>query len=127
MASWAVEHAGRFKAACTERACNNLVTMEYTADVAGMTTLLLILHSEQNLRCPVGQAEELFTALRMLGASRSCTVNRAPGRPGGGGRRLTGRGSYDPILIKLLQYPSEQTIADSFAAPTANDGPVRQR
>ncbi|HEY1641900.1 MAG TPA: S9 family peptidase [Streptosporangiaceae bacterium] len=95
MTSWTVGHTSRFRAACSERACNNLLTMEYTADIAGfirsyvgvdhltnpaeyqrqspvsyvadMTTPLLILHSEQDLRCPVSQAEELFVALRMLG------------------------------------------------------------
>ena len=95
MTSWTVGHTSRFKAACSERACNNLLTMEYTADIAGfirsyvgvdhvqnpaeylrqspvsyvadITTPLLILHSEQDLRCPVSQAEELFVALRMLG------------------------------------------------------------
>jgi dipeptidyl aminopeptidase/acylaminoacyl peptidase len=95
MTSWTVGHDSRFKAACSERACNNLLTMEYTADIGGfvrsyvgvdhlrnpaeylrqspvsyvtdMTTPLLILHSEQDLRCPVSQAEELFVALRLLG------------------------------------------------------------
>ena len=28
---------------------------------------MLILHSEQDLRCPISQAEELFVALRLLG------------------------------------------------------------
>jgi dipeptidyl aminopeptidase/acylaminoacyl peptidase len=32
-----------------------------------MTTPVLILHSEEDLRCPVNQAEELFVALRLLG------------------------------------------------------------
>ncbi|HMG62686.1 MAG TPA: prolyl oligopeptidase family serine peptidase, partial [Streptosporangiaceae bacterium] len=36
----------------------------YAAD---MTTPVLILHSEDDLRCPVSQAEELFVALRRLG------------------------------------------------------------
>ena len=35
MTSWTIGHTGRFKAACSERACNNLLTMEYTADIAG--------------------------------------------------------------------------------------------
>jgi dipeptidyl aminopeptidase/acylaminoacyl peptidase len=95
MTSWAVGHTDRFKAACSERACNNLTTMEHTADIAGfmrsyigrdhlstpdaytrhspvtyvrdMTTPMLILHSEDDLRCPIGQAEEMFVALRLLG------------------------------------------------------------
>ena len=95
MTSWAIGHTDRFKAACSERACNNLTTMEHSADIAGflrsyigadhlsapeayvrhspvtyvkdMTTPLLILHSEEDLRCPIAQAEELFVALRLLG------------------------------------------------------------
>ena len=30
-------------------------------------TPLLIIHSEQDLRCPIAQAEELFTGLKLLG------------------------------------------------------------
>ncbi|HEV2370568.1 MAG TPA: S9 family peptidase [Streptosporangiaceae bacterium] len=95
MTSWAVGHTNRFKAACSERACNNLTTMEHSSDIAGfirsyigrdhlsapeaytrhspvtyvkdMTTPLLIIHSEDDLRCPIAQAEELFVALRRLG------------------------------------------------------------
>ena len=95
MTSWAVGHTDRFKAACSQAACNNLTTMEHSADIAGflrsyvgrdhlaapdayarhspvtyvkdMTTPLLILHSEDDLRCPIAQAEELFVALRLLG------------------------------------------------------------
>jgi dipeptidyl aminopeptidase/acylaminoacyl peptidase len=95
MTSWAVGHTDRFKAACSERAANNLTTMEHSDDVAGflrgyiehdhlsapeayarhspvtyvkdMMTPLLIIHSEDDLRCPIAQAEELFVALRLLG------------------------------------------------------------
>ena len=95
MTSWAIGHTTRFRAACSERACNNLLTMEHSADIAGfvrsyigrdhvtdpaaylaqspvtyvadMTTPVLILHSEDDLRCPISQAEELFVALRRLG------------------------------------------------------------
>jgi dipeptidyl aminopeptidase/acylaminoacyl peptidase len=95
MTSWAIGHTDRFKAACSERACNNLTTMEHSADIAGflrtyigqdhlaapeayarhspvtyardMTTPLLILHSDDDRRCPIAQAEELFVALRLLG------------------------------------------------------------
>ena len=35
--------------------------------VSEMTTPLLIIHSEDDLRCPINQAEELFVALRLLG------------------------------------------------------------
>ena len=42
-----------------------------------MTTPLLIVHSENDLRCPVNQAEELFVALRLLG--RTPEFVRFPG------------------------------------------------
>jgi dipeptidyl aminopeptidase/acylaminoacyl peptidase len=105
MTSWAVGHTSRFRAACSERACNNLLTMEHSADIAGfirsyvgpdhlsdpdaylrqspvsyvrdMTTPLLIVHSEDDLRCPINQAEELFVALRLLG--REPVMYRFPG------------------------------------------------
>jgi dipeptidyl aminopeptidase/acylaminoacyl peptidase len=105
MSSWAIGHTDRFRAACSERACNNLLTMEHSADIAGyirsyvgpdhltdpgaylrqspvsyvreMTTPLLILHSEDDLRCPISQAEELFVALRLLG--RDPVMYRFPG------------------------------------------------
>ena len=95
MTSWIVGHTDRFLAACSERAVNNLLTMEHTSDYAStfdaylgvrglddpgeylrqspityvrhMETPVLILHSEEDLRCPVSQAEELFVALRLLG------------------------------------------------------------
>ena len=95
MTSWAIGHTERFKAACSERACNNLLTLEANSDIGGtfravvgqthlenpqaylrqspityvskMTTPVLILHSDDDLRCPVSQGEELFIALRLLG------------------------------------------------------------
>ncbi|HEX3460086.1 MAG TPA: S9 family peptidase [Acidimicrobiales bacterium] len=95
MASWMVGHTDRFRAALSERAANNLLMLEQLSDMAtgfrtyvgvshldnpdaylrqspisyvrAITTPLLIVHSEDDLRCPVGQAEELFVALRLLG------------------------------------------------------------
>lgn len=95
MTTWIVGHTNRFAAACSERAVNNLLTMEHTSDIAtvfedyvgrrhiedpdeyrrqspmthvrNIETPVLILHSEQDLRCPIEQSEELFIALRLLG------------------------------------------------------------
>jgi dipeptidyl aminopeptidase/acylaminoacyl peptidase len=95
MTSWTVAHTNRFKAACSERAVNNMASEDWTSDIAtafrfelGTTffeepqeyerispiayvkdidTPLLIVHSENDLRCPVEQAEQLFVALRLLG------------------------------------------------------------
>lgn len=105
MTSWIIGHTDLFEAACSERACNDLLALESTSDVATafrayvgathledpgaylsrspitfaahMTTPLLILHSDDDLRCPVGQAEALFAALRLLG--REPLLVRFPG------------------------------------------------
>ena len=94
MTSWIVSHTNRFKAACSERAVNNLVSMYGSSDVGWVfkgyhgefvhddvetylqispwtyakqiETPLLILHSENDLRCNIEQAEVLFTTLRLL-------------------------------------------------------------
>ena len=94
MTTWlAAHHGARFRAGCTERAANDIVALEAASDVAsafrGFTGLvhfenptalerqspsafaskielpLLIIHSEGDLRCPVGQADALFTVLRL--------------------------------------------------------------
>jgi dipeptidyl aminopeptidase/acylaminoacyl peptidase len=93
MTSWIVGHTDRFRAACSERAGNNFILEGGTADLGwafrgefgaywfeapdaylamspstyatNITTLLLILHSENDLRCPIGHAEELFAILRL--------------------------------------------------------------
>jgi dipeptidyl aminopeptidase/acylaminoacyl peptidase len=95
MTSWIVGKTNRFKAACSERGVNQMVSMygssdigwafkgyhgEFVHDAVDMylqmspwtyakeiETPLLILHSEQDLRCNVEQAEQLFTTLRLLG------------------------------------------------------------
>ncbi len=95
LTSWLVGHTDRFAAACSERAVNNLASIDWSSDVAGwfgweigvspleapevyrrlspvthvrsIATPLLILHSEDDLRCPVEQADALFVAMRMLG------------------------------------------------------------
>lgn len=95
LTSWLVGHCDRFAAACSERAVNNMESIEWSSDIAGwfrweagvdhiehpeayrrmspvgsvreIDTPLLILHSENDLRCPIEQADALFVALRMLG------------------------------------------------------------
>jgi len=94
MTSWIVGHTDRFRAACSERAVNNFVLEGGSSDIshatksfvgahwfeapeaylklspstyaANITTPLLILHSEDDLRCPIGNAEDLFGILRIL-------------------------------------------------------------
>jgi dipeptidyl aminopeptidase/acylaminoacyl peptidase len=115
LTSWMVAHSDRFAAACSERSVNNLLSLEWTSDIStafrtelGVTHLddpeeylrmspiryvrnihtpLLIMHSEDDLRCPISQAEELFVALRML--DRDVEFVRFPGE----GHELSRSGS----------------------------------
>lgn len=92
--NWIIGHTDRFKCAVTDRSVVNLVSMSGTSDfprfdngywkanswdnpeefikqspltyVANVKTPLLIIHSEGDLRCPISQAEELFSALCQL-------------------------------------------------------------
>jgi dipeptidyl aminopeptidase/acylaminoacyl peptidase len=91
----AAKHGGRLRAVCSERAVNNLLTEEWSSDIGTMFRVehgpdpvrdpdeylrmspsvtaadidvpVLIVHSENDLRCPISQAEELFVTLRLLG------------------------------------------------------------
>ncbi|MHA6780590.1 alpha/beta hydrolase family protein [Pseudonocardia saturnea] len=95
LTTWLVANTDRFAAACSERAANNLESLEWDSDAAGLFqaeigvshldapevdraqspvhqvrdihTPLLIIHSEGDLRCPPSQADQLFVALRLLG------------------------------------------------------------
>jgi dipeptidyl aminopeptidase/acylaminoacyl peptidase len=116
MATWlAGRHGDRFKAICSERAVNNMITEEFTSDIAtvfrveigpspidvpeeyvrispirfvrDISVPMLILHSEQDYRCPISQAEELFVAMRLLG--KDVTFYRFPGE----GHELSRSGS----------------------------------
>lgn len=94
LTNWIVTHTDRFAAACSERGVSNLLSLEYTSDAAGqfsteigvqcvddpdeymrmspikyvkdLNTPLLIMHSEDDLRCPLEQAMQLFTACQLL-------------------------------------------------------------
>jgi dipeptidyl aminopeptidase/acylaminoacyl peptidase len=96
MTNWIVGHTDRFRAAVSMRGLSNFVSMYGTSDIGTffcerellgdpreqlerylrmspityvdrVTTPLLILHGEQDLRCPLEQAEQLFVALRRRG------------------------------------------------------------
>jgi acylaminoacyl-peptidase len=107
MTSWIVGHTDRFKAACSERAVNDQRTMFGTSDIghafnsvavggampwedparyaerspltyaSRIVTPLLIVHSEEDYRCPIEQAEQLFVALKKL--KREVLFVRFPG------------------------------------------------
>jgi dipeptidyl aminopeptidase/acylaminoacyl peptidase len=101
----AARHGERFKAICSERAVNNLLSEEWSSDIAtffraehgpdhvadpaeytrmspsqfaaDIHVPMLLLHSEEDYRCPIAQAEELFVTLRVL--RRDVTFYRFPG------------------------------------------------
>ena len=93
LTNWIVGHDRRFAAAFTARSVSDMTSLMLTGDLAGIdpkifiganpwdepefyreaspityisscTTPLLIQHAEEDLRCPIGQAEELFAVLR---------------------------------------------------------------
>ena len=95
MTNWAVSHTDRFKAAVTMRCVSNMAVMFGTSDVGWylmdqfggavpwkdldrimdrspitfvdrIHTPLLILHSDNDLRCPISEGEQMFTALKFL-------------------------------------------------------------
>ena len=96
MTNWIIGHTDRFAAAVTQRSVTDLLSKYGTSDngpeqaesegggapwqntqhlwksspiayATQINTPLLILHSEEDHRCALGQAEELFAALRWLG------------------------------------------------------------
>ena len=97
MTNWIVGHTDRFRAAATQRSISNNVSAFGVSDIGwhfwehemgdaspwkdpqklverspltyvpNVKTPLLILHAERDLRCPIEQAEQFFTALRLHG------------------------------------------------------------
>jgi dipeptidyl aminopeptidase/acylaminoacyl peptidase len=95
MTSWLIGHGDRFRAAVSERAVNAIDSFTGSSDIGwnfardlygpdveaqrrqspltyadAVSTPLLIIHSEQDWRCPLEQAQRLYVALR----SRDATV-----------------------------------------------------
>lgn len=106
MATWlATRHGDRFRGICSERAANNMLTEEWSSDIAtafqpmqGVSVVadpgayvrispsqwakdimvpMLLIHSEEDFRCPISQAEEIWVTLRLMG--RDVTFYRFPG------------------------------------------------
>ncbi|MBT9259380.1 MAG: S9 family peptidase [Clostridiales bacterium] len=97
MTNWIITQTTRFKVAITDRSISNLYSMYGTSDIGfhfnrrelgdadlwadeekimerspirylpQVETPLLIVHSDQDLRCPIEQAEQLYIALKVLG------------------------------------------------------------
>ena len=106
LTNWLVGHTDRFKAAVTQRCVSNFYSFYGTSDIGwtfgehesggtpwadaekllryspisyvdSIHTPLLIIHNEQDLRCPIEQGEQMFTFLKRLG--RETEFVRIPG------------------------------------------------
>jgi dipeptidyl aminopeptidase/acylaminoacyl peptidase len=92
---WIVGHTNRFRAALAEAASTNFTTLYYLTDIPDVyrrdlggrpheipdvyrsrspityahrcTTPTLLVHGEEDLRCPIGEAEQFYRALRDVG------------------------------------------------------------
>ncbi|WP_338152474.1 S9 family peptidase [Indiicoccus explosivorum] len=95
MTNWIVGHTDRFKAAVTQRSISNWISFFGTSDIGyyfsdwqhgadmsepdrlwdisplkyaeNISTPLLILHAENDSRCPIEQAEQLYITLKSMG------------------------------------------------------------
>jgi dipeptidyl aminopeptidase/acylaminoacyl peptidase len=121
MTNWIVGHTDRFAAAVTQRSISNQISFFGTSDIGpecteretgfnawtnleetwkqsplayaeNVNTPLLIIHSDQDYRCPVEQAEELFAALRWMGREVELVIfqgeNHGLSRGGRPGNRI---------------------------------------
>ncbi|MDR0268569.1 S9 family peptidase [Paenibacillus sp.] len=106
MTNWIVGHTDRFQAAVTQRSISNWLSFYGVSDIGyhftedqiwgnawddfeklwkhspiayvkNVNTPLLILHGEQDMRCPIEQGEQLFVALKRLG--KKTQLIRFPG------------------------------------------------
>jgi len=139
MTNWIVGHTDRFKAAVTQRSISNQISFFGTSDIgpectegetgtnpwkdleaswrqspiayaANVNTPLLILHSTEDYRCALEQAEELFAALRWMGKTVELVIfegeNHGLSRGGRLGNRIERlrriRGWFEK---HLFQYP----------------------
>ena len=97
MVNWTVGHTDRFRAAVTDRSISDQISFYFSSDIGprfnsdqmggtpydnlehfwgksplkfvrNVKTPLLIIHSEEDYRCPVWQAYELFTQLKRQGS-----------------------------------------------------------
>lgn len=95
MTNWMVTHTDRFKAAATQRSISNWISFYGTSDIGpsfvefqlgrdltkadelwemsplahaeNASTPLLIIHGEEDLRCPLEQAEQFYIAMKKYG------------------------------------------------------------
>ncbi len=123
MTSWIIGHTDRFRAAVTQRAVNDLRSMFGSSDIgwdierefdgwpwtnpenytkcspltymSNVKTPVLIIHSEQDLRCNIEQADSMFAWLKVMG--KTVEYVRFPEEPHG----LSRHGRPDRRIARL--------------------------
>ena len=135
MVNWAISHTNRFKAAVTDRSICNWISFHGTSDIGyrfvprelhgsvpndferlweksplkhvkNVKTPCLIIHSEEDHRCPIEQAEQWFVALKNLNVPtkfvRFPNENHELSRSGRPDRRVFRLNEYLNWLAKYL-------------------------
>lgn len=126
MTTWIIGHTQRFNAAVTQRCVSNLISMWGSSDfnwafqetfgnkapyedieilwecspikhIGAAKTPTLVIHSEQDLRCPLEQGQQVFVALKKLGVPTKFVI--FPDEPHG----LSRVGRTDRRVIRLHQ------------------------
>lgn len=126
MTNWIVGHTDRFKAAVTQRSISNWLSFYGVSDigffftedqiggnawddteklwkhsplayVGDVSTPLLILHGEQDLRCPIEQAEQLYVALKRR--KQTTRFVRFPGA-----NHELSRGGHPHLRVRRLEH-----------------------
>ncbi len=123
MTNWIIGHTNRFRAAVTQRSVVNLISMYGSSDIGWsferefdgtpwnnkenyekcspityyrkVKTPVLIIHSENDLRCPIEQGEQMFIMLKRLG--KTVELVRFPEEPHG----LSRHGRPDRRIARL--------------------------
>jgi dipeptidyl aminopeptidase/acylaminoacyl peptidase len=149
MSFWVVGHTDRFRAAAVGAPVTNMVSMFGEGDIphfdvfemggtpwdepetyrfrspvtylASVKTPVLLLHWEGDLRCPIGQSEEVFQGLKMLG--QEVEFVRYPGGSHGG---RTPSQAVDHIKRTLAWYdahaPRKPTAKRRRKVSVSRDG-----
>lgn len=129
MTNWIIGHTQRFAAAVTQRSVSNLISMYGSSDfnwafqeefgnippwedmenywrqspiryIGNAVTPTLVIHSENDMRCPIEQGEQVFVALKRLGVDTKMV--RFPDEPHG----LSRGGRTDRRIARLEQISS---------------------
>lgn len=141
MTNWVVTHTDRFAAAVTMRSTCNRMSQFGASDMAYMNgdfafdgdpwdnpkayldvsplmyvrnvkTPIMVLHSEQDLRCPIEQGEEWFTALKKTG--KTAIMVRFPGE-----NHELSRSGQPKHRVERLEYI--MAWFDRYLRPVAGD------